>query len=222
MGALSFELDRWVYQATEDTITPVLPDGCRDLIIRSRPGDAPTLSVSALGHGAEYHPVDAGVHLSGVRLAPGAVIDEAGLRAWWARRPEMHLNASLVEEFVRLDGRLQEALGALAAHATENTAIASQALGVSLRTLQRLFRGARLPAPDFWRRLVRARRAGRAIGQEAERSKHPLPLARIAATHGYADQAHLSRAIRHWFGVTPSELRRTPQLTTMLNASGYD
>ena len=52
------------------------------------------------------------------------------------------------------------------------------------------------------RRFERALRAIRAGGAD--------PLARVAADLGYADQAHLSREVREFSGVTPGELRRTP------------
>jgi AraC family transcriptional regulator len=36
----------------------------------------------------------------------------------------------------------------------------------------------------------------------------PAPLATVAAEAGFADQAHLTRTIRHLFGTTPARLRR--------------
>lgn len=35
-----------------------------------------------------------------------------------------------------------------------------------------------------------------------------LPLSQVAASAGFADQSHLTRAVRWWLGVTPANLRR--------------
>jgi AraC-like DNA-binding protein len=34
------------------------------------------------------------------------------------------------------------------------------------------------------------------------------PIADVAFTVGYADQAHMTREMRRWFGVTPAAMRR--------------
>lgn len=47
------------------------------------------------------------------------------------------------------------------------------------------------------------------------------PLAELAADHGYADQAHMTRAFRRWLGITPAGLRRDPDRAALLAASGY-
>lgn len=46
-------------------------------------------------------------------------------------------------------------------------------------------------------------------------------LAEVAHGSGYADQAHLSRELRSWFGITPSALRRSTPLAAQLRSPGY-
>jgi AraC family transcriptional regulator len=52
-------------------------------------------------------------------------------------------------------------------------------------------------------RLVRARRACEQIVQSRQN------LAQVALEAGFSDQAHLTRTLRWWLGITPAELRRT-------------
>lgn len=69
------------------------------------------------------------------------------------------------------------------------------------------------------KRYGRIRRFDRAL--RAIRSDGADPLARIAAQHGYADQAHLSREVRHFAGVTARELRSaSTDAPTHLRPSG--
>jgi AraC-like DNA-binding protein len=84
---------------------------------------------------------------------------------------------------------------------------------VTPRTLQRQFRENALPPPGFWLGLARARRAALELRTGA-------PLADIAADAGYADQAHMTRAFRQWFGATPAQLREDACRLALLAQSG--
>jgi AraC-like DNA-binding protein len=48
-----------------------------------------------------------------------------------------------------------------------------------------------------------------------------VPLAALAADHGYADQAHMTRDLRRWFGASPSRLRAMPSMLAALASSGH-
>lgn len=85
--------------------------------------------------------------------------------------------------------------------------------GVSARTLQRLLRQKGLPAPDFWRRLGRARQAACLLRDSTN-------LTSIAYEAGYSDQAHMTRDFRRWFGLTPSQLRANSQCLLDVTQSG--
>ena len=87
---------------------------------------------------------------------------------------------------------------------------------MSLRALQRELKKARQPPPQFWAQLVRARRAARVV-------RNDIPLAQIAAEHGFSDQSHMSREFSRWFAVTPKQLRQgADEVFRILGASGYD
>jgi AraC-like DNA-binding protein len=47
-----------------------------------------------------------------------------------------------------------------------------------------------------------------------------VPLADIACAAGCADQAHMTRDVVRWFGVTPAELRRNRELLGTLDQPG--
>lgn len=80
-------------------------------------------------------------------------------------------------------------------------AVMADRLGLSARQFHRRC----LPVFGYGpRRLARVLRLGRAI----EQARTGAPLARVAADHGYVDQAHLSREMRALTGTTPAGLLR--------------
>ncbi|QTD47357.1 AraC family transcriptional regulator [Ottowia testudinis] len=46
-------------------------------------------------------------------------------------------------------------------------------------------------------------------------------LAELAHAHGYADQAHMTRAFRRWFGLSPARLRASGDGMSAVRSSGY-
>lgn len=208
-------LEAWAYTVETSRPVVVFPDGCRDLIVRSPNAGPPTLLVSPLDHHARWVNVVAGERIEGLRLRPGVRVDEATLIRRWVdgdladpRDLERELGT-----FVSLDPHVADALEALAEpHRLPQRAATS--LGVSLRSLQRLLAHARLPSPQTWQQLARARRTAAALERDE-------PLASLALEHGYADQAHMTRAMRRWFGLGPRALRRAPDHRAAIAASGY-
>jgi len=208
-------LDVWEHTVAAPGGDLVLPDGCRDLILVDPPGAAPRAFVSDL----QDAPVQAtgfapGTRLTGYRLAPGTRIDTARLLAEIARAAgDPTAPPPLIAAHCRRDAGIVEAFAAIeGADATSATELARR-LALTPRTLQRLFAANGLPAPGFWLRLARARRA-------ALRLRGAAPLAEIAADAGYADQAHMTRAFRQWFAVPPAQLRRDPHRLWLLAQSG--
>lgn len=201
-------LDAWQHLALTSAPEPVLPDGCRDVILAIAPDGRPDLTLSALQHRAEAVRLAPGTRLAGFRLRPGVDVDLAGLRAE-LRRTDPSALPALIAGAARLDPRLDEAIGALAA--APSVAAAAAALGVGARGLERLFARAGQPAPGFWLRLARARRAGVAVLRD------PAPLAALAQDAGYADQAHMTRDFTRWFGFAPGALRRDTGLGPLLD-----
>lgn len=204
----------WRSQAVEPVVATVMPDGCRDLILSSPSGARPAWFVSDLPTGAYTVRSEAGDRFVGFRLRPAACIAEAPLLAALQSRPERDEAEALalIAEHVRLDARLDEALQALAA--AGGVLAARRQLGVGERTLERLLQSATGRPPRYWLGLARARRAARALPEG-------VPLADLAVQHGYADQAHMTRELRAWFGLAPGALRRRADLLAVLAEPGY-
>ena len=80
---------------------------------------------------------------------------------------------------------------------------AARRLGLSRRTLVRRLQG----AGTSYRELVDAHRRRRA---EALLREGTHTVAEVGHRLGYEDAANFGRACRRWFGVTPSQLRRSP------------
>ncbi len=207
-------LDLWRFTAQERTAVQVAPDGCRDLIVVVPLVGAPACFVSALADATETPTFGAGDRAVGVRLRPGAQVDELALQAL-LREGERSDDRDLlgaIGAVVTIDARVRDALDCLREAPALSTAHAR--LGVSERSLERLLSQRTQRGPLFWRNLARARRCARALAGDE-------PLAQLAADHGYADQAHLSRDLRRWFGATPARLRAMPALLATLEAPAY-
>jgi AraC-like DNA-binding protein len=207
-------LELWRFTASSATTVHVPPDGCRDLIVIAPTRGAPVCLVSVLSQASETHAFAAGDQAMGVRLRPGAQFEERALLALLGDREGLD-DADLlaaVDAATRLDARVAEALACLA----EGPALplAQARLGVSARSLERLLSARTQRGPLWWRNLARARRCTRALAGDA-------PLAALAADHGYADQAHMTRDLRRWFGASPSRLRAMPSMLEALASSGH-
>lgn len=152
-------LQAWCHTSATASQNVVLPDGCRDLILRVAPGQAPQWLVTSLANSAYGVEGIAGEFFWGYRFHPGATVDEAALMKAIHDRPPRDVQDSLplVDEFVRLDGCIAEALQCLSA--TPNVATAARQLAVSERSLQRLLSAATGRSPGCWKGLARIRRA---------------------------------------------------------------
>jgi len=211
-------LELWRFTAPEPLTVQVAPDGCRDLIVIVPKRGAPTCHVSALSDSLETYAFRPGDRALGVRMRPGAQFDEQALPALLRggeRQDDGDLLAAL-SVATRLDARVDEALTCLAEAPSLALALAlAQArLGVSARSLERLLATHTRRGPLWWRSLARVRRCARALAGDA-------PLAALAADHGYADQPHMTRDLRRWFGMTPTRLRTVPALLATLDAPAY-
>lgn len=192
----------------------IQPDGCRDLIVRARPDGRCHWFVTDLANAAYTVAGDGQDHYLGFRLQPGARVATTHLLSAVARLTpgdEAAARAALAEH-THHGASVAEALDALR-HAPRVDA-AARSLGICTRTLERLVRAQTDRAPAYWLQLARVRHAARLLAQ-------PLPLAAVALDAGYADQAHLTRACRRWFGRTPGALRADPEGLAAALLSGY-
>ncbi len=206
-------LEHWKFDAAVGDITTVLPDGCRDLIIWRGKGVRPQCFVTDLATGCDQVPVSAGDHFNGFRLHPGVRIDVDGLLASLDERLDDVSISARLHDYASPRPQVSEALACLASGVT-SVSDAATILGVRLRSLQRLLKRETGQAPVFWLRLARARQAVSRLG-------HTAVLADLACDAGYADQAHMTREFRRWFGTTPHRIRADTGWLAQNFVAGY-
>jgi AraC-like DNA-binding protein len=203
----------WRHAARDRSHAVVLPDGCCDLIGRTDRRGRTRWFLSTLSETAYSVGFDVGERFVGFRLRPGTgVASEDLLAALHGRAPSNEQLLARIEDCCRLDTRLADALACL--ERARTVTMAASDLGVSARSLERLVADQTGRSPGYWKGLARVRRAGRALCSQE-------PLSDLALEHGYADQAHMCRDIRRWFGLPPTALRRRADLLATLQASGY-
>lgn len=208
-------LTRWQFTADHSTQTSVLPDGCRDLIVKIDGRGEPGWFVSPLAETTKLVSCTAGQIITGFRFHPAAQVSDRELLAAFSQcdgHESETWQIARLEEFVCLDTNLAEVLEAMA-NAQRKVDVARQ-VGVSERTLERVVKKATGQNPIFWKNLARARRTGRQLNIHQ-------PLVELASDNGYADQAHMTREFKKWFGVTPGQFLQNPELTALVQASGY-
>ncbi|MCB1757337.1 MAG: helix-turn-helix transcriptional regulator [Gammaproteobacteria bacterium] len=208
-------LASWQFSTKTDSQSLVIPDGCRDLIIKLSPGRKPHWFISALDVKTRQVEINAGESMQGFRLHPGTRLDEARLlnsvqEQTFARVEEIH---NRIDNFCRLNPTVAEALAACNTELRSVSRIA-KTLGLSQRSLQRLLSRETGQSPGFWIQLARVRQAARAtLGYST--------LVDIADLYGFADQAHMTREFRRWLNVTPATLPGNKQIVEQLISPGF-
>ncbi|MCC4245446.1 AraC family transcriptional regulator [Stappia indica] len=200
----------WQHLATAPERAPVLPDGCRDVLVLRPAGATPRVVLTEFDLRPRIAELAAGTLIEGFRLRPGAGVSPQVLAAIARDAAQgegdgaAEILGNALSDPEGEDADVSAAIRVLAGPG-ESLASVARGLGVSPRSLQRRLRDRHLPPPDHWRLLGRARRAaGRLFGAD--------PLAEIAAECGFADQAHMTREFVRWFGTSPERLRRNTAL----------
>ncbi len=207
-------LQEWQVRVSNRGISPVIPDGCRDLIYLVSPGKRPRWFVTSLDRSVRSVTVRPGDLYWGFRLRPGAGVDVGKLlESVKNLEPGLGEVVSRIESFSFMQPGLAEALACLAS-GVENIETAARELGVCVRTLQRLVREHTGTVPLFWLRLARVRKSARAVVCTAS-------LAETAHDFGFADQAHMSREFRHWLNVSPLGVKLDSRIAGQLEQRGY-
>lgn len=218
--------------------TLVLPDACVDLIWERGRG----VHVAGADTGPVPTTLPPGTVLAGVRFAPGAAGPALGMPASALldqRIDAGDLGGGPVAGLARLVPgsldpdealrRLARLAGALVAEGPIDTLVAQAArllghapvqaedvagrLGVSERQLRRRCQASVGYGPATLRRVLRFRR----FASWADAGAREPGLAGVAASLGYADQAHLTRECVRLAGLTPAALvaARLPLLTAI-------
>jgi AraC-like DNA-binding protein len=226
--------DRWVTYSEQATFvagatmwrrtaepapTPglILPDGCMDLL-----WDGARLFVAGPDTTARWHQTPEGVSYTAIRFSGGTGPALLGVPAHEVRDQTPDLDQlwpsgdvrRLVEQVAAYPARLEtwvveraasrkvDPLGSRVlkmANAGTPVAVMADHLGLSTRQLHRRC----IPVFGYGpRRLARILRMGRAL----ERARAGTPLAQVAATCRYVDQAHFCREVRTLTQTTPARL----------------
>jgi len=206
----------WSFYARENCNTKVIPDGCRDIIVVEKSDlKSPIWFVSELSD--SIYDVDscAGDKMRGIRLEPGTQIDQLALNQWAKTRSidELFIGDQ-IDEFCERSTSLVGALQCLCNNEIDSVQKAAHELGVSPRTLQRLIKSETQRTPCFWLSLARARQAVKAL------YKFDL-LIDVAFACNFSDQAHMAREMKRWFDLSPSQIKRSPELLSLLSEPGY-
>jgi AraC-like DNA-binding protein len=211
----------WVHVA--DGPARILPDACSDLVWRAGEG----AWLAGPDTTAAVADLPAGTVLVGARFAPGAggpALRRSleGVRDQRLPLPDLGVDPGLVpaEALRRLTAAAQrmalagppdravlEAARRLHADPRARVPALADDLGLSERQLRRRCLAAAGHAPKTLGRVLRLQRVVRAIDAGED------DLARLAADHGYADQAHLTHDCTELAGLAPAALIRSRRPT---------
>ena len=204
----------WEANFSIATSTIVIPDGCRDLIVKTVENEKPNWFVSPLFDRSESVQIEANSEWVGFRLSPGAKIRERELLTYIETK-QLYVEEvkDFLDDFITTESSVKEALECLASELGSVKQISVQ-LGVSVRTLQRLVLNKTKRNPGYWLQLARIRKAARSLS-------HSVCLADVAENYGFSDQSHMNREFQRWLGLTPVQVLSSPAIIRQLNGKGY-
>ena len=206
-------LDFWEADVAATDVSIVLPDGCRDLIYCIPASGKPHWFLSNLDLTARHVQFRDSRRLHGVRLKPGTILtDNLSVENLNQDRIELDRGIQRIGNSALIESSVEESLTALRQERTVGEA--AIALGLSMRTLQRKVTSQTGQAPRFWNRLSRVRRAARHL------IAHQHILSCVLEC-GYADQPHLNREFKTWFGVSPRTFLLDDERCSRILDSGY-
>lgn len=210
---MSVLLEHWRFEARIGGETHVLPDGCRDLIVKHGAGAAPVWFITDIAKTSTLVQSTCWDRYNGFRLLPGVQIDQAALLTSLEDGLTDAAITERLESYVIEIPAVSEALACLS-EAKTGVDKAAADLGVQTRSLQRLLLRKTGKTPVFWMRLARVRRA--AVGAAKTNT-----LVELAYDMGYADQSHMTREFRHWLRATPRQIQRDADWGTQHLGLGY-
>jgi len=207
-------LSEWRFISHVHCDSVVVADGCRDLIVCENDRGDVDWFISHRSDSSYRVSSDAGVRMRGLRLLPGVSLCTDQLARWLQSNSiESVFIGDQIDEFCVRPADLLSALDCLAS-GVPDVRTAAHELGYSVRTLQRLVKAGTGNSPHAWLSLARARKAARSL------INYPQ-LGEAAIACGYADQAHMSREMRKWFGESPQRLKNNTELNALLREPGF-
>lgn len=207
-------LASWHSNHNERLVSTVLPDGCRDVILKTMGSEKPVCFVSPLFDTPETVCIEVNTRFQGFRLKPGVEIKETELVDYFQNKAMVASELTeVLDDFTSLSPAVDEALACLASD-VYSIKQASSRLGVSTRTLQRLILKTTQRTPGYWFQLARIRKAAKSL-HTAE------SLFCVADKHGFSDQSHMNREFQRWLNATPTQLLNAPELLEQLKGKGY-
>lgn len=225
---MSHVTDVWSAHSHSDGSLLILPDGCRDLIIKTHQANnqaEPALwFVSPLFEHTQAVQTQANTHSLGFRLKPGMQIEQEKLVKYMPLfkldneainhdKKAISQLEDILNEVTSIKPCVEEALTSLASDLTNITQVAKQ-LGMSTRSLQRMLIKETDKSPSYWFQLARARKAAKHLGQTNA-------MADTADLYGYSDQSHMCREFQRWFKLSPTQLLNDAILMAQLDSTGY-
>ena len=200
---------RWVIEA--DDRGKAVPDGCWDLVIIKQPGQTNILLTGQTTRAVplRFTPGDELLTISFKASAFLSFISSESLLDRGLPLPQarggFQLGSQLfetptfenVEEFVRQLVKKEQ----LHQDKTVDELLMGHPQAYSLRSIQRRFLRATGMSPHYFYQIQRARKAA-ALLQAGK------PAIEVAGETNYADQAHMSRSLKHILGYTPTEVSK--------------
>jgi AraC-like DNA-binding protein len=198
----------WEQRVSLGRVQRVLPDGHADLLIY----DSWRVEIVGVYDEVALPVLPAGTSVRGIRLRPAAVAAAFRTPASDLRNRSVPADGVLgsrqarrlrdregVDVWIRSIKPSQRAAAALDLLSTRPVDKVAAELAVTGRHLRRIVLAEVGLPPKTYQQVVRLQRFVRAVDAGA-------PLAVAAANAGYADQAHMTREVRRFSGLTPAAL----------------
>ena len=215
----------WMGEDKYTDITPIIPDGCIDVVLRC--GGKLQSQINTYGSSTRYceHGIAPDHRYLGIQFQPGQARHFIDIPAWQltdtycdlaspfisslfpaTNEPDPKKALNMVEtqcfQWLSKTAPTAEFIDRLVNLLIQQPTVKLSSFcvihGVSERQLQRQFKDKVGLTPKLFLRILRAQRV-KGLFEQGQQT----PLAQLALTQGYADQSHMQREIKLFFGQTP-------------------
>lgn len=203
----------WQHHEVEGGESVILPDGCRDILVLQRPSAATTCFLTELATAPHLSRAVVGTQFFGFRLRPGTILNSHSVQLVAEIAGDLQRQQERIEDLAEHCALTDDCLACFEQTNGSVEEVAA-AVGLSVRSMQRLLRASTGQPPSFWRLLSRARQCARALLFDRDLAQHAFDF-------GYADQSHMNREFKRWFGLPPSALLKQADLQQQLNSKAF-